>query len=161
VLCILVAVPYYSGPLVPLIMYFFVCMCRMKLVFEINYGGRFDRKYGCIYVGGQVDVHPNNVDSDNMTFVLIESILGQYGYSPGDLIYVRDPTKNLVDGLQLVSSNYDVAYMAAKHVDTFVVELYIVSFQSNVGEDGEDWENDEEGDDGGRVDYNDPWWDDK
>jgi len=111
-----------------------------------------------VFMWGQMDVHPDNVDPNNMTFVLIESILGQYGYSPCDLIYVRDPTKNLVDGLQLVSSDYDVAYMAAKIVDTPVVELYIVSFQSNVGEDGED---DEVGDDGGRVDYNDPWLDDK
>jgi hypothetical protein len=142
-------------------MYFVVCMCRMKLVFEINHGGMFDRKCGCIYVGGQVDVHPEHVDLDNMTFVLIESILEQYGYSPSDLIYVRDPTKNLVDGLQLLSSDYDVAYLVAKHVDTHVVELYIVSFQSNVGEDGEDWENYEEEDDGGRVDYNDTWWDDR
>lgn len=142
-------------------MYFVVCMCMMKLVFDINHEGRFDRKCGCIYVGGQVDVHPEHVDPDNMTFVLIESILGQYGYSPGDLIYVRDHTKNLVDGLQLLSSDYDVAYLVTKHVDTPVVELYIVSFQSNVGEDGENWENDEEGDDGGRVDYNDTWWDDK
>jgi hypothetical protein len=133
----------------------------MKLVFEINYRGRFDRKCGCIYVGGQVDVHPDNVDQDYMTFVLIESILGQYGYSPDDLIYVTDPNKNLVDGLQLVFSDYDVAYLVAKYVDTPIVELYIVYFQSNVGEDGEDWENDEEGDDGGRVDYNDTWWDDK
>jgi hypothetical protein len=38
-------------------------------------------------------VHPDNVDPNNMTLVLIKSILGQYGYSPGDLIYVRDPTK--------------------------------------------------------------------
>jgi hypothetical protein len=45
-----------------------------------------------------------------------------------------------------------VAYMVAKHVDTPVVYFYIVFFQSNVGEDGEDWENDE-----GRVDYNDTW----
>jgi hypothetical protein len=142
-------------------MYFVVCIYRMKLVFEINYGGRFDRKCGCIYVGDQVDVHPEHVDPDNMTFVLIESILRQYGYSPGDLIYVRDPTKNLMDGFQLLSSDYDVAYLVAKHVDTPVVELYIVSFQSNVGEDGEDWKNDEEGDDGDRVDYNDTWWDDK
>lgn len=142
-------------------MYFVVCMCRMKLVFEINHRGRFDRKYGCIYVGDQVDVHLEHVDPDNMTFVLIESVLRQYRYSPSDLIYVRDPTKNLVDGLQLLSLDYDMAYLVAKHVDTPVVELYIVSFQSNVGEDGEDWENDEEGDDGGRVDLNDPWWDDK
>jgi hypothetical protein len=43
-----------------------------------------------------------------------------------------------MDGFQLLSSDYDVAYLVAKHVDTPVVELYIVSFQSNVGEDGED-----------------------
>jgi hypothetical protein len=151
VLCILVAVPYYSGPLVPFHNVFFVCMSRMKMVFEINYGGRFDKKYGCIYMGGQVDVHPDNVDLDNMSFVLIEFIVGQYGYSPGDLIYFRDPTKNLVDGLQLVSLDYDVAYMAAKHVDTPILGLYIVSFQNDGGGDGEDWENDEEGDDGGRL----------
>jgi hypothetical protein len=41
-----------------------------------------------------MDVHP-----DNMTFFQIESIVEQYGYSPSDLIYFRDPTKNLVDGI--------------------------------------------------------------
>jgi hypothetical protein len=66
-----------------------------------------------------------------------------------------------VDGLQLVSSDYDVAHIVAKHVDTPIAVLYIVSFQNDGGGDGEDWENDEEGDDGGRVDLNDPWWDDK
>jgi hypothetical protein len=137
------------------------CMCRMKLVFEINYRGKFDRKYGCIYVGGQVDVHLDNVDPDNVSFIVIEYIVGQYGYSPSDLIYFRDPTKDLVDGLQLVSSDYDVAYRVAKHVDTPIVVLYIVSFQNDGGVDEKDWENDEEGDDGGRVDFNDPWWDDK
>jgi hypothetical protein len=71
----------------------------MKLVFEINFRGRFDKKFGCIYVGGQMDVHPDEVDPDNMTFFQIESIVKQYGYSLGDLIYFRDPTKNLVDGL--------------------------------------------------------------
>jgi len=163
VLCILVAVAvtYYSGPLIPCIIYFFVCMCRMKLVVEINYGGMFDRKYEYIYVGGQVDVHPDNVDPDNVSFILIESIVGQHEYSPGDLIYFRDPIKDLVDGLQLVSSDYDVAYMVAKHVDTPIVVLYIVSFQNDGGGVWEDWENDEKGDDGGKVDLNDPWWNDK
>jgi hypothetical protein len=96
----------------------------MTLVFQINYGGRFDRKY----VGGQVDVH-----SDNMSFVMIESIMGQYGYSPGDLICFRDLTKDLVDDPQLVSLDYDVAYMVAKHVDTPIVGLSIVSFQNDRG----------------------------
>jgi hypothetical protein len=31
-------------------------------VFEINYGGKFDRKHGCIYVGGQFDVYNKSVD---------------------------------------------------------------------------------------------------
>jgi hypothetical protein len=38
----------------------------------------------------------------------------QYGYGPSDLIYFRDPEKNLVDGLHLVSSDYDVAYNVSK-----------------------------------------------
>jgi hypothetical protein len=46
----------------------YFCICRMKLVFKINYGGRFDRKYGCIYMGGEMDVHLDNVDLDNLTF---------------------------------------------------------------------------------------------
>jgi hypothetical protein len=43
-------------------------------------------------------------------FFLLESIVEQYGYSPSDLIYSRDLGKNLVEGLHLVSSDYDVAY---------------------------------------------------
>jgi hypothetical protein len=72
----------------------------------------------------------------------------QYGYSPGDLIYFRDPDKNLVEGLYLISLDYDVAYMACKHVGTPIVELYLVSFQDDGGGDGE---TDEEEDVGGRL----------
>jgi len=43
----------------------------MKLLFEINFRGRFDRKFRCIYVGGQMDVHPDEVDPNNMTFFQI------------------------------------------------------------------------------------------
>jgi hypothetical protein len=88
--------------------------------------------------GGSSGVHPDNVDPNNVSFILIESIVGQYEYSPGDLIYFRDPAKDLVDGLQLVFSDYDVGYMVAKHVDTPVVVLYIVSFQNDRGGDGKD-----------------------
>jgi hypothetical protein len=109
-------------------------------------------------MGVGMDVHPDNVDLDNLTFFQLESIVEQYRYSPSDLIYFRDLEKNLVEGLDLVSSNYDVSYMACKHVETPIVELYIVSFQDDGGGDGED---DEEEDVGGRVDLNDPWWDDK
>jgi hypothetical protein len=82
----------------------------MKLVFEINYEDMFDKKYGCIYVGGEMNVHPDNVDSNSLTFFLLESFVEQYGYSPSDLIYFRDLGKNLVECLHLVSSDYDVAY---------------------------------------------------
>jgi len=43
-------------------------MYMMKLVFEINYGDMFDKKYRCIYVGGEMDVHPDNVNPDSLTF---------------------------------------------------------------------------------------------
>jgi len=48
----------------------------MKLVFQINYGGRFDRKYGCIYAGGEMDIHPNSVDPDSLIFSLLRVYRG-------------------------------------------------------------------------------------
>jgi hypothetical protein len=104
-------------------------------------------------------VHPQSVDPDIFTFSMLESIVEQYGYNPGDLIYFRDPNKDLVVGLHLVSSDYDVHYMSSVHVENNVVELYIVSFQDDG--DGEGGEDDEEEDVRGRVALNDPWWDDK
>jgi hypothetical protein len=122
-------------------------MCRMKLVFEINYGGRFDRAYGVIYSGGEMVVHPQSVDLDSFTFSMLVSIVEQYGYNPGDLIYFRDPNKDLVMGLHLVSSDYDGHYMSSVHVENNVVKLYIVSFQDDGdGESGEGGEDDEEED---------------
>jgi len=135
----------------------------MKLVFEINYGGRFDRAYGVIYSGGEMVIHPESVDSDSFTFSMLESIVEQYGYNPGDLVYFRDPNKDLVVGLHLVSSDYSVHYMSSVHVENNVVELYIVSFQDDGDGDGDEegWEDDEDEDVRGRVARNDPWWDDK
>jgi len=119
----------------------------MKLVFEINYGGRFDRAYGVIYSGGEMVVHPQSVDPDSFTFSMLESIVEHYGYNPGDLIYFRDPNKDLVMGLHLVSSDYDGHYMSSVHVENNVVKLYIVSFQDDGdGESGEGGEDDEEED---------------
>jgi hypothetical protein len=48
-------------------------------VFEINYGGRFDRAYGVIYSGGEMVIHPESVDPDSFTFSMLESIVEQYG----------------------------------------------------------------------------------
>jgi hypothetical protein len=131
----------------------------MKLVFEINYGGRFDRAYGVIYSGGEMVVHPESVDLDSFTFSMLESIVEQYRHNPSDLIYFRDPNKDLVVGLHLVSSDYDVYYMSSVHVENNVVELYIVSFQDD--RDGEGGQDEEEEDVRDRIALNDPWWDDK
>jgi hypothetical protein len=131
----------------------------MNLVFEINYEGWFDRAYGVIYSGGEMVVHPESVDLDSFTFSMLESIVEQYGHNPSDLIYFRDPNKDLVVGLHLVSSDYDVYYMSSVHVENNVVELYIVSFQDD--RDGEGGQDDEEEDVRDRVALNDPWWDDK
>jgi hypothetical protein len=132
----------------------------MELVFEINYGGRFDRAYGVIYSRGEIVIHPESIDPDSFTFSMLESIVEQYGYNPGDLVYFRDPNQDLVVGLHLVSSNYDVHYMSSVHVENNV-ELYIVSFQDDGDGDGEGGEDDGEEDVRGRVALNDPWWDDK
>jgi hypothetical protein len=135
----------------------------MKLVFEINYGGRFDRAYGVIYSGDEMVIHPESVDLDTFIFFMFESIVEQYGYNSGDLVYFRDPNKDLIVGLHLVSSNYDVHYMSLVHVENNVIELYIVSFQDNGDEDGdvdgdgEGGEDDGEEDVRGRVALNDPW----
>jgi hypothetical protein len=131
----------------------------MNLVFEINYEGWFDRAYGVIYSGGEMVVHPESVDLDSFTFSMLESIVEQYRHNPSDLIYFRDPNKDLVVGLHLVSSDYDVYYMSSVHVENNVVELYIVSFQDD--RDGEVGQDDEEEDVRDRVALNDPWWDDK
>jgi hypothetical protein len=97
-------------------------------------------------------VHPGSIDLDSLTFSMLESIVEQYGYSLGDLIYYRDPNKDLVVDLHLVSSNYNVDYMSSVHVENHAVEQYIVSFQDDRGGDGEDVEDDEEEEDvGGRV----------
>jgi hypothetical protein len=131
----------------------------MNLVFEINYEGWFDRAYGVIYSGGEMVVHPESVDLDSFTFSMLESIVEQYRHNPSDLIYFRDPNKDLVVGLHLVSSDYDVYYMSSVHVENNVVELYIVSFQDD--RDGEGGQDDEEEDVRDRIALNDPWWDDK
>jgi hypothetical protein len=111
------------------------------------------KKYGIIYTGGggEMVVHPDSVDPDSLTFSLFESIVKQYGYSPGDLIYFRDPNKGLVVGLHLVSSDYDVDYILLVHVENYAIELYIVSFRDDGARDGEDGEDDDNEDVGGRL----------
>jgi hypothetical protein len=86
---------------------------------------------------------------------MFEFIVEQCGYSPGDLIYFRDPNKDLVVGLHLVSSDYDVDYKSSVHVENHAVKLYIISFGFGGGGGGQDGEDDDEKDIGGKVGLND------
>ncbi|GLT67649.1 hypothetical protein SLA2020_399410 [Shorea laevis] len=136
-------------------------MGSTNLVFEVRYGGRFDRHSGCEYVGGDVVVHHESYDPDKLSYFDLEAMLKEYGYNSGDLMYFKHPDKSLVDGLYLITSDHDVLYMVASHTGHFIVHIYIVSFEE-VGANECDEEEYEE-DDGGRsrVDWNDPWWADK
>lgn len=136
-------------------------MGSTNLVFEVRYGGRFDRNSGCEYVGGDVVVHHESYDPDKLSYIDLEAMLKEYGYKSGDLMYFKHPDKSLVDGLYLITSDHDVLYMVASHTGHFIVHIYIVSFEE-VGANECDEEEYEE-DDGGRsrVDWNDPWWADK
>ncbi len=38
-------------------------------------------------------VHPGSIDLDSLTFSMLESIVEQYGYNLGDLVYLVTPIK--------------------------------------------------------------------
>jgi hypothetical protein len=49
-------------------------------VVEIHYGGRFNQRFGCEYLGGQVEVHKHSIDPDKLSYFEIEDICKEYGY---------------------------------------------------------------------------------
>lgn len=135
-------------------------MGSSKYVFEVCHGGRFDRHFGCEYVGGDISVHHVSYDPEDMSYAVIEEISEHYGYKAGDLMYFRDPEKSLTDGLHLVTSDDDVVFLCACHTRHSIVHLYRVSFEE--GEVDEDKNDDDDDDaDRGKIDRNDPWWNDK
>lgn len=136
-------------------------MGSTNFVLEFHYGGRFDRSFGCEYVGGKVAIHKDIVDPDKLSYFDLEDICKGYGYQSGDLMYFKDPVKSLVDGLYLITSDHDVLYLCSCHRGHSIVQLYIVSFL-NDGDEG-DSEGDDDGDeeDVVRVYLNDPFWADK
>jgi hypothetical protein len=106
-------------------------------VVEVHYGGRFNRRFGCQYLGCQVAVHKDSVDLNKLSYFEIESICKEYGYRYGDLMYYKDPTKSLVDGLFLITSYHSVLCLSTCHTAHVILELYIVSFGDGGGdEDG-------------------------
>jgi hypothetical protein len=133
-------------------------MTNSRLVFEVHYGGRFDRTVGCQYMGGDVVVHTESVDPNEFSYFELEAISQPYGYKSGDLIFFQNPGQSLANGLHLITSDHNVLVMVEQHKSHNIIHLYIVSFKEGIVED---FEEDDEDEDGGKVDLNDPWWHDK
>lgn len=123
------------------------------LMFEVHYGGTFDRQGRCTYVGGYVNSYPDVYDVDKLSFIEIQAVCKEYRYRDGDLIYYRLPDKSLDEGLRLISSDHDVQEMVKHHVGHGLVELYLVSYgivdvdvdvdvQEGDAEEDEDYERD-------------------
>jgi hypothetical protein len=133
-------------------------MANSRLVFEVHYGGRFDKTVGCQYMGSDMAVHTESVDPYELSYFELEAISRPYGYKSGDLIFFQEPGQSLANGLHLITSDYNVLFMVEQHKSHNRVHLYIVSFEEGIVEDCEEEDEDK---DVGRVDLNDPWWRDK
>jgi hypothetical protein len=108
--------------------------------------------------GGEVVVHTESVDPDELSYFELEAICQPYGYKLGDLILFLDLGQSLSNGLHLITSDHNVLFMVEQHKTHNIVHLYIVSFEEGIVDV---FEEDNEDEDGGRVDLNDPWWHDK
>ncbi|KAB1216001.1 hypothetical protein CJ030_MR4G024554 [Morella rubra] len=103
-------------------------------LFGVHYSGWFSRQFGCTYVLGDVGMYDELYDLNCLSFFELEIVVKPFGYKAGDLIYYKQPTKNLDEGLQLVLSNHDVLEMVKCHEGESVIVLYVVSFDdSGVG----------------------------
>ncbi|KAB1215998.1 hypothetical protein CJ030_MR4G024551 [Morella rubra] len=80
-------------------------------LFGVHYSGWFSRQFGCTYVLGDVGMYDELYDLNCLSFFELEIVVKPFGYKAGDLIYYKQPTKNLDEGLQLVLSNHDVLEM--------------------------------------------------
>ena len=66
--------------------------------------------------------------------------------------------KSLAEGLSLLTSDYDMLFLAGCHKRVPIVDLYIVSFENDGSVEEEDVVED---DNAAKACWNDPWWDDK
>jgi hypothetical protein len=66
--------------------YLFICsMCSVKqsaytmanndVIFRVHYGGRFDRRYKCTDVGGNIGLYEESYDLDCLSFIEIEIVV--------------------------------------------------------------------------------------
>jgi hypothetical protein len=118
------------------------------IMFEVHYGGRFNREHRVNYVGGDVVHYPDPYDRDEVSFIEVERVAKTYGYVFGDLIYYNIPTKSLDEGLWLLSFDHDVLQMLEHYIGHGIVELYLVAFVAvdvHVDLEGEEDSVDEEG----------------
>jgi hypothetical protein len=76
-------------------------MASNDVIFRVHYGGRFDRRHRCTYVGGNIGLYDEAYDLDRLSFFEIERVVKKFGYHSGDLVYYCDAGKELEDGLVL------------------------------------------------------------
>jgi hypothetical protein len=138
-------------------------MASNDVIFRVHYGGRFDRRHRCTYVGGNIGLYEEPYDLDCLSFFEIENVVKKFGYHPGDLVYYCEASKELEDGLVLLTSDEDVVKMADVFLGHKLVVLYIVAFSKSANELVPNVSEVEEGEDDGveerrMKDVNDPYW---
>jgi hypothetical protein len=109
-------------------------MVNNDVVFRVHFGGQFDRWHKFTYVGGDIGLNEETYDLDCQSFVEIETIVKKFGYQPGDLIYYREPGKELDDGLVFITSDED--RMTMFFLGHKLVVLYTVSVANAIDEVG-------------------------
>jgi hypothetical protein len=77
---------------------------------------------------GNVSNYPNAYDGNKLKFSDIEEVCSTYGYRYVDLVYYSLLGLSLDQGLRLMSNDYSVNEMLAKHLGHDFVELYIVTY---------------------------------
>lgn len=104
-------------------------MASNDVIFRVHYGGRFDRRHKCMYVGGNIGLYEEPYDLDRLSFFEIKRVVTKFGYHRGDLVYYCEAGKELDDGLVLLTSNEDVVKMADVFLGQKLVVLYTIAFQ--------------------------------
>jgi hypothetical protein len=81
-------------------------------------------------------LYEETYDLDYLSFLEVETVVKKFGYQPSDLIYYHEPSKELDDGLILITFDENVIKMAEVFLGHKLVVLYTVSFTNTVDEVG-------------------------
>lgn len=81
-------------------------------------------------------MYEETYDLDYLSFLEVETVVKKFGYQPSDLIYYHEPSKELDDGLILITFDENVIKMAEVFLGHKLVVLYTVSFANTVDEVG-------------------------